>query len=68
MAGADYYRQRRVSFAAHEEEDAGEGEPLLLDSEQEDNEDGCFPAQDWPDFAPRLNPHADLPVYATIHR
>jgi hypothetical protein len=66
MAGRD--RPRRVSFAAHEAEEAGEGTPLLQDAEPADNQGGCFSAQDWPEESPNLNPRANLPIYTTIHR
>jgi hypothetical protein len=66
MAGHD--RPRRVSFAAHEEEEVGEGTPLLQDAAPADDEGGCFPAQDWLEESPNLNPRAKLPIYATIHR
>jgi hypothetical protein len=66
MAGRD--RPRRVSFAAHEEEEAGEGTALLQGAEPADDQGGCFPAQDWPEESPSLNPRANLPVYTTIHR
>lgn len=63
MAGRD--RPRRVSFAANEEEEASEGQPLLENARAAD---GCFPAQDWQDNSPNLNPRANLPIYTTIHR
>ena len=68
MAGRD--RPRRVSFAAHEEEEeeVGEGTPLLQDAAPADDEGGCFPAQDWLEESPNLNPRANLPIYETIHK
>jgi hypothetical protein len=66
MAGRD--RPRRVSFAAQEEEAVSEDTPLLQDAEPADDEGGCFPAQDWPEEPPNLNPRANLPIYTTIHR
>jgi hypothetical protein len=57
-----------VSFAAHEEEDTAEGEPLLQDAERADDEGGCYPPQNWSELAPGLNPHANLPIYNTLHR
>jgi hypothetical protein len=66
MANRD--RPRRVSFAANEEEEASEGQPLLQNAEPADDEGGCFPAQDWLDESPNLNPRANLPIYTTIHR
>lgn len=64
---------RGVAFAAHDnvnEFTQTENDPLLRGHDAEEQaveDDGCFPPQ-W-----RLNelaqePHADLPVYATIHR
>jgi hypothetical protein len=40
--------------------------PILGDLEQVDN-DGCFPPHGINEICP-ANPHADLPVYKTIHR
>jgi hypothetical protein len=57
-----------VTFAAREEEEAAEGEPLLRDAERADDEGGCYPPQNWSELTPTLNPHADLPVYNTLHR
>jgi hypothetical protein len=56
MADHNHDRPRRVSFAAHEEEEAGEGTPLLQDAE---------PAID---ESPNVNLPAHLPIYTTIHR
>jgi hypothetical protein len=60
--------RRRVSFAAQEEEEAGEGEPLLRDAERADDEGGCYPSQNDAELPATLNPHANLPIYTTIHR
>jgi hypothetical protein len=60
--------RRQVSFAAHEEEEAAEGEPLLQDAERADDGGGCFPPQNYSEMPATLNPHSNLPIYTTIHR
>lgn len=59
--------RRRVSFAAQEEEEACEGEPLLRDAERADD-GGCYHSQNDAELPATLNPHSNLPIYTTIHR
>ncbi|KAN0122224.1 hypothetical protein V8E51_000550 [Hyaloscypha variabilis] len=46
---------------------AGETQRLLTPDPEEVDHDGCFPPHGIHDICPS-NPHADLPVYTTIHR
>jgi hypothetical protein len=46
---------------------AGETQRLLSPDPEQVDQDGCFPPHGIHDICP-ANPHADLPVYTTIHR
>jgi hypothetical protein len=58
---------RGVAFVSHGDVHEGETQPLLRDAEEADDRNSCFPPQ-WRLSEPSSNPHADLPVYDTIHR
>lgn len=45
-----------------------EEQETLLGAEEQADDDGCFPPQQSHGFPKTPNPHADLPVYLTIHR
>ena len=60
-------RRRAISFVTRSSGIRYEEEPLLADEGQVDGE-GCYPPHWTQQERSAPNPHADLPVYATIHR
>lgn len=58
-------QNRSVAFAAHHEE---ERRPLLHDTEHADTDTDGYFSTTWGHDGDAANPHADLPVYTTIHR
>jgi len=59
--------RRSSSYFDRDQHDEAESARLLPHDVEEIDHDGCFPPHAHHDICP-ANPHADLPVYTTIHR
>lgn len=58
-------RRGRLTFSTRDIIEAEEEDALLPDDEENPDADGCYGAFDDPNMP---NPHANLPVYTTLHR